>query len=65
MLLVKSAEELDALRRVTGASTEGAPPADGQGKSDETQGLMRVLLQCGVPRAWGEKAEEEEGALHG
>lgn len=60
MLLVKSPEELDALKRVTASGSEGE---DGQDKS--ATGLMRVLLRCGVPRAWGEKAEEEEGVLHG
>jgi ATP adenylyltransferase len=52
MLLVKSDEELELLNKTTETNENGG-----------TQGLMRVLEHCGVPRAWGEWEEAAEGTL--
>lgn len=52
MLLVKSDEELGLLNKTTETNENGG-----------TQGLMRVLEHCGVPRAWGEWEEAVEGTL--
>jgi len=52
MLLVKSDEEFDLLQKTTARNEDGG-----------TQGLMRVLEHCGVPRQWGEWEEGVEGSL--